>query len=148
VSRAFRLAGLLRLRAAAEEQAAARLAEQSRGRDAAVARHTATEVALGAARFPSATDALGMRAVVASRTALSALLVDQRARVAVAQEAVDVADAAWAQARTRTRTLEKLEEKHTAAVRVEEQRAEQIVLDEIAGRRAAARGPVDEGSGR
>jgi flagellar FliJ protein len=144
VSRAFRLAGLLRLRGLAEEQAAARLAGATRTRDDATARRTATEAALGAARFPEGpdgTDGLGMQAVVASRMALSALLVDQRARVVVTQDAVDAADADWSAARTRTRTLEKLQEKHEAVVQVEEQRAEQVVLDEIAGRRGAT-GPT------
>ena len=37
-----------------------------------------------------------------------------------------------------TRTLEKLQEKHETVVRAEEQRAEQVVLDEVAGRRRAA----------
>lgn len=141
MSRAFRLAGLLRLRALAEEQAAARLAGATRTRDDAAARRAATEAALGGARFPESADGLGMQAVVASRMALSALLVDQRARVVVTQDAVDAADAEWSAARTRTRTLEKLQEKHEAAAQVEEQRAEQVVLDEIAGRRAGG-GPA------
>ncbi|GEL48125.1 hypothetical protein CHO01_32410 [Cellulomonas hominis] len=140
MSRVFRLAGLLRLRALAEEQAAAQLADATRGRDAAVARREATEAALGEAQFPAGTDSVGMQAVVASRVALSALLVDQRARVASAQDAVADADATWSQARTRTRTLEKLQEKHDETVRVEDQRAEQIVLDEVAGRRPAGPG--------
>jgi flagellar FliJ protein len=144
VSRAFRLAGLLRLRSIAEEQAAARLAGASGIRDAAVARRKATEAMLGDAEFPVDMDVLGMRAVVASRMALSALLVDQRARVSITQDAVDAADAEWSAARTRTRTLEKLEEKHDVAVRLEEQRAEQIVLDEVAGRRVAVRTPGEE----
>jgi flagellar FliJ protein len=139
VTRAFRLAGLLRLRSIAEEQAAATLADRTRGRDAAAARSRATEDALGGAQFGVEMDSLGMQAVVASRLALSALLVDHRGRVGQAQDEVDVADAAWAAARTRTRTLEKLQDKHEAAARVEEQRAEQVVLDEIAGRRAGVR---------
>lgn len=138
MSRAFRLAGLLRLRALAEEQAAAQRATSARGRDAAVARAAATEAALGSAVFPPGADARGVQAVVASRLALSALLVDRRAQVLVAQDEVDAADAAWSAARTQTRTLEKLQEKHETAVRAEEQRAEQVVLDEVAGRRRAA----------
>ncbi|QZN86141.1 flagellar export protein FliJ [Cellulomonas sp. C5510] len=141
MSRAFRLAGLLRLRTLAEEQAAARLGDATRSRDAAAARRDATQAALGDARFPSGTDALGMRAVVASRMALSALLVDQRAAATAAQDVVEAADTAWSQARTRTRTLEKLQEKHEETVRVEDQRAEQVVLDEVAGRRSVAPSP-------
>lgn len=147
MSRAFRLAGLLRLRSIAEEQAAATLADRTRGRDAAAARSRATEAALGDAQFAVDMSSLNMQAVVASRLALSALLVDHRARVDQAQDEVDVADAAWAEARTRTRTLEKLQDKHEAAARVEEQRAEQIVLDEIAGRRAGVRTPATAGAG-
>jgi flagellar FliJ protein len=147
VSRAFRLAGLLRLRSIAEEQAAASLATSTRGRDAAAARSRSTEAALGAAQFGVDMSSVGMQAVVASRLALSALLVDHRAQVLQAQDEVDVADAAWAEARTRTRTLEKLQDKHEAAVRVEEQRAEQVVLDEIAGRRAGVRTTTDSGEG-
>jgi flagellar FliJ protein len=147
VSRAFRLAGLLRLRSIAEEQAAASLAISTRGRDAAAARSRSTEAALGAAQFGVDMSSVGMQAVVASRLALSALLVDHRAQVLQAQDEVDAADAAWAEARTRTRTLEKLQDKHEAAVRVEEQRAEQVVLDEIAGRRAGVRTTTDPGEG-
>jgi flagellar FliJ protein len=139
VSRAFRLAGLLRLRALAEEQAAAQRAASVRGRDTATARAAATQAALASAEFPGMSDSRGVQAVVASRLALSALLVDRRAQVLVAQDEVDAADAAWSEARTRTRTLEKLQEKHDTAVRAEEQRAEQLVLDEVAGRRTAAR---------
>lgn len=146
MSRAFRLAGLLRLRSMAEEQAAAQLADRTRTRDAAAARSSATEQALSGAAFPVTMDATAMRAVVASRMALSSLLVDHRARVDVAQDAMTTAQDDWAAARTRTRTLEKLQEKHEAVVRVEEQRAEQVVLDEVAGRRAA-RTPVGAGTG-
>lgn len=148
MSRAFRLAGLLRLRALAEEQAAAQRATTARGRDTAAARVAATEAALGSAAFPAGADPRAVQAVVAGRLALSALLVDRRAQVAVAQDELDAADAAWAEARSRTRTLEKLQEKHDAAVRAEEQRAEQVVLDEVAGRRAAATvGAGADGSG-
>lgn len=147
MSRAFRLAGLLRLRSIAEEQAAATLADRTRGRDAAAARSRATEQALGGAQFTVDMSSVTMQAVVASRLALSALLVDHRAQVGQAQDEVDAADAVWAEARTRTRTLEKLQDKHEAAARVEEQRAEQVVLDEIAGRRAGVRTPAVTGTG-
>jgi flagellar FliJ protein len=138
VSRAFRLAGLLRLRSMAEEQAAVQLAQSTRERDVAEARRRATQAALAEAQIPQQTDVLGMRAVIASRMALSSLLVDRTAQVSVAQDEVDEAGAAWSEARTRTRTLEKLQEKHERTVLAEEQSAEQKVLDEIAGRRTPA----------
>lgn len=146
MSRAFRLAGLLRLRAMAEERAAVELAGTTRRRDAAAALRAATQAALAEQSFDTQMDTLGMQAVVASRLALSALLVDRRAAVEAEDRAVEAADAAWAAARTRTRTLEKLEERHVAAERVEEQRAEQNTLDEIAGRRGTRRtaGPGED----
>ncbi len=138
MSRPFRLAGLLRLRTMAEEQAAVQLARTTRERDAAEIRRRATSASLGDAEFGLRSDLVGVRAVIASRMALSALLVDHQARVVVAQDAVEQADADWSAARTRTRTLEKLQERQEKAVLLDEQRAEQKVLDEIAGRRTAA----------
>jgi flagellar protein FliJ len=135
VSRTFRLAGLLRLRALAEDRAAVRLAEATREREGAEARRQSTEDTLGGAHLPGSMDASAMRAVVASRLALSGLLTEHAQNVVAAQEVVQQADAAWAEARSRTRTLEKLQERHEEAERVDELRAEQAVLDEIAGRR-------------
>lgn len=131
---AFRLAGLLRLRALAEEQAAVELAGATRSRDAADARRAATESALSDSQFPVGTNPTAMRAVIASRIALSGLLVEQRALTAAAQQVMDDKNADWSAARTRTRTLEKLEERHVTTEREADQRAEQLVLDEIAGR--------------
>ncbi len=139
---AFRLAGLLRLRSLAEEQAAVELAGATRARDAAVARRVATEEALGAAQFPLGSNPTAMRAVIASRLALSGLLVEQRALTVAAQQVMDERADDWSAARTRTRTLEKLEEKHVTAETEADQRAEQIVLDEIAGRRGGSRPTV------
>ena len=136
---AFRLAGLLRLRALAEEQAAVELAGATRARDAAEARRAATESALGSAVVPRGADGQAMRAVIASRLALSSLLVDQRTLTAAAQQVMDDRAEDWSSARTRTRTLEKLEAKHHAAETEADLRAEQVVLDEIAGRRGGAR---------
>ncbi|MEV7972390.1 flagellar FliJ family protein [Cellulomonas sp. NPDC089187] len=139
---AFRLAGLLRLRSLAEEQAAVELAGATRARDAAAARRAATEQALGAAQFPPGTNGTAMRAVIASRLALSGLLVEQRALTAAAQQVMDDRAEDWSTARTRTRTLEKLEQKHVTAESQADQRAEQLVLDEIAGRRGGTRPAV------
>ncbi|GIG24073.1 flagellar export protein FliJ [Cellulomonas denverensis] len=136
---AFRLAGLLRLRALAEEQAAVELAGATRARDTAAARRAATEDALGAAGLPAGTDATALRAVIASRLALGGLLVEQRALTAAAQQVMDDRAEDWSAARTRTRTLEKLEDKHATAEAEADQRAEQLVLDEIAGRRGGTR---------
>ncbi|HEY0215127.1 MAG TPA: flagellar FliJ family protein [Cellulomonas sp.] len=137
MSRPFRLAGLLRLRTMAEERAAVELARTTRERDAAEVRRRATQASLGDAQLGERSDLIGVRAVIASRMALSNLLVDHAAQVVVAQDSVDTADAEWSAARTRTRTLEKLQERQEKAALLEEQRGEQKVLDEIAGRRPA-----------
>ncbi len=139
MSRVFRLASLLRLRTIAEEQAAVELAAVTRRRDAAEARRRETEAMLEGTTVPRLVDSLGFQAVVASRVALSGLLVEHRATVQQAQATVQDAETSWSQARTRTRTLEKLAERHETEVRVEEARTEQAALDETAGRRAAAR---------
>jgi flagellar FliJ protein len=138
MSRAFRLAGLLRLRSMAEDRAAAELAVAARARAAADARRSDTEVMLGSASMPGRSDELHFRAAAASRAALGSLLMERRAEVRVADDEVRVADAAWTVARVRTRALEKLEERHDAQVRAEDDRAEQIVLDEVGARMRAA----------
>lgn len=135
MSRPFRLAGLLRLRAISEDQAAAELARRTRQRDAAERERRRTQESLGDAVLPDGADALGFQAIIASRVALSRLLVECRETEAQAQTEVARADEDWARARTATRTLEKLEERHTEAERVTEQRDEQKILDEVAGRR-------------
>ncbi len=138
MSRAFRLASLLRLRGMAEDHAAVELAAATRRRDEAERRRLDTEVMLGNAALPARADELHWRAAIASRTALSGLLLEHGTRVARAQDDVDGAQDVWSQARTATRTLEKLEERHDAEVRSEDERAEQAVLDEVAGRRRPA----------
>ncbi len=135
----FRLASLLRLRGIAEDTAAVELAAATRRRDEAERRRLDTEVMLGNASLPARADELHWRAAVASRTALSSLLLERGSQLAQAQVVVDDAQQAWSQARTATRTLEKLEERHDAEARDEDARAEQAVIDEVAGRRPAAR---------
>ena len=145
MSRPFRLASLLRLRSMAEDRAAAELAVANRARAAADLRRHETAVALGTASLPARGDSMHWRAAIASRAALGGLLIERTADVVMADEDVHAADAVWSAARTRTRALEKLEERHDAEVRAEEEHAEQLVLDEVgarivgAARAAAAR---------
>lgn len=142
MSRGFRLASLLRLRTAAEEKAAVELAEAARLRARAEQRRHDTEVLLGSAAMPAHADELHFRAAVAARVSLSGLLAEHTAEVHVADRGVEEAHVVWASAKAKARALEKLEEKHDAEVRAEDERAEQVVLDEVAGqaaRRAALR---------
>lgn len=138
MSRTFRLASLLHLRSMAEDRAAGELAVAARLRAAAEARRRDTEVMLGSASMPGRSDELHFRAVAASRAALGSLLTERRSEVRTADEEVVVANAAWTAARVRTKALERLEERHDAQVRAEDERAEQMVLDEVGARMRTA----------
>lgn len=147
MNRTFRLASLLRLRSLAEERAAAELAETAARRTRAEARRADTSVRLGAASMPAQSDELHWRAAIAARAALAGLLTEHTTDVHVADREVEAAQGVWADAKQRARTIEKLEERHVAEVRAEDERLEQLVLDEIAGqsaRRAALRDAVPE----
>lgn len=138
MSRTFRLASLLHLRSMAEDRAAVELAEAARLLSAAEARRRATEVMLGSASMPETSDTLHFHAVAASRAALAGLLTERRSEVRTADEEVVVANAAWNAARVRTKALERLEERHVAQLRAEDERAEQMVLDEVGSRMRTA----------
>lgn len=137
MKRQFPLAGLLRLRAMAEERAASELALARR--EQAAAEHRARETAerLSGATMPAVGDRRAWHAAVASRVALGALLVEGRHDAAGAAAVADSRAQTWTDARQQVRTLERLEERHDESVRAEDARAEQRVLDELAGRRAA-----------
>jgi flagellar FliJ protein len=131
MSRAFPLAGLLRLRHLQQDQAAGDLAAaNSRLRENSVVRDRA-RTALGGSPA-EATSVEALYAVAAARASTRGMLADLdalgRRHAAAAQQAQAVFDAARAQALS----LEKLELRHSDAVTVEEQREEQIVIDEIA----------------
>jgi flagellar FliJ protein len=131
MSRAFPLAGLLRLRHLQQDQAAGDLAAaNSRLRENSVVRDRA-RAALGGSPA-EATSVEALYAVAAARASTRGMLADLdalgRRHAAAAQQAQTVFDAARAQALS----LEKLELRHSHAVTVEEQHEEQIVIDEIA----------------
>jgi flagellar FliJ protein len=144
----FRLAALMRVRRLQEDVAAGRAV-------AAAAQVTAAEevvvertLALGSSAPPASADESTWRAAVAARTALSSLLTESRGLAAARADDAVRARAEWAAARTRVRPLERLAERHAREVAEEEVRAEQLLLDEHAGRAgragAASRSGGDE----
>lgn len=135
MARSFALAGLLRVRAIQEDQAAAELAEAHRRERAARVRAGDTARALGCVFPPDSADVASWHATVAARLALSALLIERTAAQDAAEEVTASRTADWTAARGRTRSVERLAERHADKVRVEEDRAEQLLLDEVAGRR-------------
>jgi len=143
MTRQFPLAGLLRLRALAEEQAASELARARREQTTAERRARDTAERLSGTTVPVGGDRLAWHAAVAGRVALGALLVEHRTEVVSAADVADDRAKAWTDARQQVRTLERLEERHDEAERAEEARLEQKVLDEVAGRRGPADPEVD-----
>lgn len=141
MSRSFRLAGLLRLRRLQEEQAAADLARANAERLAAVERRRVTAEMLGDSSLPALGDEATWKAAVAGRAALQGMVTESLVAIDLAAAQVDHAAGLWTEARTRATTLTKLEERHELAVRVEDDRLEQLVLDEAATRRATAPDP-------
>jgi len=140
VTRPFPLAGLLRLRALAEDQAAAELALARREQSDARRRARESADLLGGSALPTAAGHLAWQAAVAGRAALGALLVERRTEAVVADAVAEDRATTWTDARQQVRALERLEERHDETERAEEARAEQRVLDEVAGRRASQSG--------
>ncbi|ROS25781.1 flagellar FliJ family protein [Cellulomonas sp. PhB150] len=137
MTRAFPLAGLLRMRGRAEEQAVADLATARRDEARAADLRRATAAALAGAGMPATGDDIAWMAAVASRSTLAALLSERDHQLGRAAETVQDCSEAWSVARRDARALELLEERHVATERAEELHAEQVVLDEVAARGAA-----------
>jgi flagellar FliJ protein len=136
MAKRFRLGGLLRLRRLQEEQAAAELARAHAVKRSAEKRRQDTEDMLAGTMLPHRSDELSWRAAIAGRAALTGLAGEAAIAVDLAAGRVGTATGEWSGARTRATTLSKLEERHDQTVRAEESRAEQVVLDEVASRRA------------
>ncbi|HEY8320040.1 MAG TPA: flagellar export protein FliJ [Amnibacterium sp.] len=138
----FSLAGLLRLRRLREDQAAAEVGHaRSRASEIASQRHQLIDSLSDHGH--EARDVRGIAAISAARASTSTMLADLEAlHIAQAQIVAD-AEARHRDARRGTLSVEKLEERHDEATRVEDLRAEQAVLDELAGR---ARRFTDDGS--
>ncbi|MGY4643766.1 flagellar export protein FliJ [Cellulomonas sp. URHB0016] len=143
MNRRFPLAGLLRVRTMAEDRAAAELASARRDERAAAGLARSTQDRLGESHMPTVAEGRAFQAAVASRVALASMLVEHRATAVAAQEETDRRTEVWTDARRHVRAIERLEERHDDMVRVEDARAEQLVLDEVAGRRAAGQRRTD-----
>lgn len=134
VDRDFSLAGLLRLRKLRDDQASQQLRHaRSRASELAARRTQVREAQLSGE--PDSLTAASLRAVAISRASTTSMLADLRTLQDAQNQAVEEAEALHRAARTDLRAVEKLEERHAEQVRVDDERAEQIVLDEIASRR-------------
>lgn len=141
MARKFPLAGLLRLRHAEQDRAAAGLATANeRLRDAADARVAARRSLADQGDAQQIGDAATLSAVAAARAATRGMLEELDAVVQSRRAEADRAQDAYGTARRAALGLEKLEEQHTVAATAEELRAEQNALDEIAARSRAEGG--------
>lgn len=132
MTRQFPLAGLLRLRQLQEDQARAEYGAANRRIGELADRRTAVlEGDTHAGAEPDS--AVALRAIAAARAAQTGMLADLRALAVLAEGERDAAQAGFAAARARTLGLEKLQDRHAAAVQAEDLAAEQGVLDDLAG---------------
>jgi len=135
MSRAFRLAALLRLRRAQEDQAAAELARAAAERLQASERADRQRRQLAEHRTPDTGTSNAWMASVAARAALSAASRQADADVADADDRVEEATEVWKGARRNERALERLEQRHDENLATEQTRREQLAIDEHAASR-------------
>jgi flagellar FliJ protein len=135
MQRQFRLAGLLRLRRLEEERAAAQLAVANAETRTAERRRDDLTTLMGNAALPLRAGEPGWQAAVAARAALTGMVDEATVAVDVAVRRGELVAADWTGARARVAMLDKLAERHDALVRAEDDRAEQLLLDEAASRR-------------
>lgn len=130
----FALSGLLRLRQVAEDRAAAELGAAERDRAHADERVRARAERLADSQLPHTADGATWLAAAASRLSLGALLGEDADDALAARALAERRLAEWTRARQAERAVELLQEHHDEREHAAELRAEQIVLDEIAGR--------------
>lgn len=129
----FSLSGLLRLRRRQENDAAGSLLRaRSRASELAAQRTGVRDALLDQSDEPTSIESV--HAISAARASTSSMLADLHGLEREQSAEVDRAAAEHAAARARRIALEKLEERHAAAQAAEALRAEQLVLDELAGR--------------
>jgi flagellar FliJ protein len=145
MSRNFPLAGLLRLRKLQQDQAALDLAEANARVEASEARRGRARSALGALGNSPQTIA-ALNAMAAARSSSRSMLAELDAMGRNHQESLDSTQSSFNEARAESVALEKLHDRHAAAVLAEDLHAEQTVLDEIAGARwrRSRTGALDE----
>ena len=139
MNRRFRLEPLERLRATELEQATRALADARRAlADAVTARErlvASLAVAVpGPRTTPGTATAAGLH-----RDALRARIADADGAVLSAQERLDAALRARQDPRARLRVVEKLHDRHRAALAAADARRDQLVLDDLAAQAALRR---------
>ena len=130
-SRAFSLAGLLRLRTLEQDQAAARLSSANNRSQVLRSRQSALRDQLTESPVEvNSTQALRYAAI--ARASMAGMLADLHTLEEAQDAETDSAREAFSAARSRTVGLEKLQARHHRAIADQDLAAEQTALDEIA----------------
>lgn len=133
MSRGFSLSGLMRVRGIQERAAAQRLSRAVIDAEQAGARERHARAALDAAGS-EAVDVRTLAAIAAARVAARRQLSEFESLSQLQAEAVSDARDAHREARREVRALDRLADAHASREHAEFLRAEQIEIDEIAGR--------------
>jgi flagellar FliJ protein len=135
----FRLAALLRVRTVQEDAALAQLARARQGLTAAQSATAASREAVRVAGPAPSGSAAVFLAAAASRAALAVAVGDSVVLEQTSGEQVEASRAGWQAARSRSRAVGRLEEKHVEQQRIDLARRDQAESDELAS--ARWRGP-------
>jgi flagellar protein FliJ len=139
----FRLQPVLELRRTEEKAAAQAAAEAAAAATDADRRATERETALAAAVLPTSASA---QVFVATRSLLATAASDASAARALATASAEQAEAVraeWTAAAQRTKGLERLRERHLAALQHAADVAEERAVDDLVTGRAGRRGAED-----
>lgn len=134
----FRLAGLLRVRAAQEAQARRDLGAAQVQLHRAGEQVRQRQEALSGAGAPPSGPASVFLAGLAARTSLAAAVTEAAALREVSETELGYARDQWLHARMRARAVERLSERHAMEEQLLLGRAEQAVSDDLTGARHAA----------
>jgi flagellar protein FliJ len=137
----FRLDSVLRVRRLQERVATQQLAAAVRELDYAQTESARARRSLESMAAPAGRLTVGaLQWAHAQSTRMSETASERAEAVEVAAEAARQANEAWGSAKQRTATLERLDERHVALWRIELERNEAAVLDDLATRRTAGEG--------
>lgn len=131
MAREFSLAGLLRLRQLEQDVAASELGAANTRLSAIGSRRVRARTALGSSGSAPG-NIVALHAVAAARASARSMLAELEAVERYEAEAVVEARARLDAARARAIGIEKLADKHTAAIAKEDVRTEQSIIDELA----------------
>ena len=142
----FRLQPVLELRRTEERAAAAAAAQAANAAADADRRATEYEAALATAVLPRSLPAGQFLAAMTMLRTAATDASDARALATASAEQAELVRARWTAAAQRTKGMERLRERHVAALRHAEEAAEERAVDDLvtgrAGRSAAS--PADE----